>query len=78
MARSIPEMASKGTAKLTAKAASMAASYGAAKSRMKAAYAAVGFGPTRTGNYNAGVDAGVYHAPDPTKWSTNWQAKMRE
>jgi len=75
---SIAEMASKGERKLTAKAATMSTSYNAAKSRMKSAYAGAGFGPTRTSAYNTGVDAAVYHAPSPTKWSTNWQAKMRE
>ncbi len=75
---SIAEMASKGERKLTAKAAQMSSSYNAAKTRMKAGYAGAGFGPTRTSAYNTGVDAGVYHAPNPTKWSTNWQAKMRE
>lgn len=71
-------MASKGAGKLQRKAGSMASSYNAAKSRMKAHYAAVGFGPTRTGNYNAGVDAAVWHAPDTAKWQENWLAKMRE
>lgn len=75
---SIQEMAAKGERKLTAKAGTMASSYNAAKSRMKTAFAGVGFGPTRVSAYNTGVDAAVYHAPSPTKWSTNWQAKMRE
>ena len=74
----IEEMAAKGSAKLGRKAASMASSYNAAKSRMQAHYAAVGFGPTRTGNYNAGVSAAQYRAPDPSKWAENWKAKMRE
>lgn len=73
----IASMAAKGAAKLGRKASSMASSYNAAKSRMKSHFAGL-FGPTRTANYNAGVDAATYHAPDPTKWSENWQAKMRE
>jgi len=78
VAISIPEMAAKGERKLAAKAATMTSSWEAARSRMKAGFRAVGFGPTRTAAYEAGVDAGVYHAPDPAKWSKNWQAKMRE
>ena len=74
----IAGMASKGEGKLRRKASAMAASYGAAKERAKTNYAAVGFGPTRTSNYNSGVDAATYRAPDPGKWSRNWQAKMRE
>lgn len=75
---SMEEMASKGSAKLTRKAASMATSYNAAKARMISNFAAVGFGPTRQANYSAGVNAAIWHAPSPTKWSTNWLAKMRE
>lgn len=74
----IEEMAAKGSAKLTRKATQMASSYTAAKSRAKANFAAVGFGPARTGAYNAGIDAASYRAPDPSKWATNWAAKMRE
>ena len=75
---SMEEMASKGASKLGRKAGSMATSYNAAKSRMISHYAAVGFGPTRQGNYSAGVNAAVWHAPDPGKWSANWLAKMSE
>lgn len=78
MAKTLDEMASQGVTKLTTKAASMATSWGAAKSRMKTAFAAVGFGPTRTSNFNSMVDAATYRAPDPAKWRTNWLAKMRE
>lgn len=78
MAKSMEEMASQGEAKLRVKAASMASSWAAAKSRMKAGFAAVGFGATRTGNFNSMVDAATYRAPDPAKWRTNWLAKMRE
>ena len=74
----ISEMAAKGEDKLRRKAASMATSYEAAKSRAKTNFAAAGFGPTRTGNYNSGIDAARYIAPDPGKWSRNWQAKMAE
>lgn len=78
MVRSLGEMAAKGQRKLAAKAATMAASYNAAKPRMKAGYAAMPFGPRRKAAYAAGVDAGVYHAPDATKWARNWSAKMSE
>jgi len=78
MVRSLEEMASKGQTKLATKAASMASSWNAAKSRMTSHYAAMPFGPTRKSNYNAGVSAGTYRAPDPTKWATNWKAKVSE
>ena len=74
----LDQMASKGQAKLSAKAASMAASWNAAKGRMTSGYAATPFGPTRKSNYSAGINAATYHAPDPAKWSTNWRAKMAE
>jgi len=72
------EMAAKGESKLRRKAASMATSYNAAKGRAVTNFAAVGFGPTRTANYRAGVEAATYTAPDPDKWSRNWLAKMQE
>ena len=75
---SMPEMASKGADKLRRKAASMASSYEASKTRAVTNYSAVGFGPTRTANYRAGVDAARYIAPDPAKWERNWLAKMAE
>lgn len=75
---SLSEMAAKGERKLRAKAATMGSSYSAAKSRMKTNYGATPFGSTRKAAYNAGVDAAVYHAPDPAKWSANWSAKMAE
>jgi len=74
----MPEMAAKGSAKLRRKATSMAQSYEAAKGRAVTNFAAVGFGPTRTANYRAGVEAASYTAPDPDKWSRNWLAKMQE
>lgn len=74
----IAEMTAKGEAKLRRKAATMASSYDAAKGRAKTNYAAAGFGPTRTGNYNSGIDAATYIAPDPGKWGRNWAAKMAE
>lgn len=74
----LEEMASKGEQKLRNKASSMAASWNAAKSRMSSNYTAVGFGPTKNSNYQAGITNATYHAPDPTKWRTNWLAKMRE
>jgi len=75
---SLPEMAAKGEAKLRTKASTMVSSWSAAKSRMKSGYGATPFGPTRKAAYGAGIDAATYHAPDPGKWSTNWQAKMSE
>ncbi len=71
-------MAAKGSAKLARKAAQMATSYAAAKGRAAANFSAVGFGPTRTAAYRAGIDAATFRAPDPAKWATNWLAKMRE
>ncbi len=78
MAKSVEQMAAQGQAKLARKAASMATSYNAAKGRAAANYAGVGFGPTRTAAYRAGIDAATYRAPDPNKWAANWAAKMRE
>jgi len=78
MARSLDEMASIGSGKLTRKAASMAASWGAAKGRMKTHYGTMPFGPTRKSNYNSGIDAASYRAPDPAKWAENWKSKMAE
>lgn len=75
---SISEMAAKGQGKLSRKAAVMAASYNAAKGRMVQGFQGVGFGPTRTSAYRAGVDAAQYRAPDPNKWARNWAAKMAE
>lgn len=74
----ISDMAARGQAKLARKAATMAASWAAARGRMTAGYQAVGFGPTRTGNYNSGIQAATYRAPDPGKWARNWSAKMAE
>ena len=74
----IAEMASKGEAKLRRKATAMASSYEAAKGRAVTNFRAVGFGPTRSANYESGVRAATYIAPDPGKWSRNWQAKMAE
>lgn len=74
----IAEMASKGQAKLARKATEMANSYNAAKGRMVTGYREAGFGPTRTANYQSGVQAAQYNAPDPNKWARNWSAKMSE
>lgn len=73
----IPDMAARGQAKLARKAAQMASSWSAARTRMTQHYGAVGFGPTRTSNFNAGVSAGQ-HRSDPDKWARNWAAKMAE
>ena len=78
MARSVPEMAATGARKLAAKGAEMASSYAAAKGRMVQNFQAVGFGPRMNAKYASGVQNAEYHAPDPAKWSTNWQAKVRE
>jgi len=75
---SIAEMAAKGEDKLRRKASSMATSYEASKSRAVTNFSAVGFGPTRTANYRAGIADARYIAPDPGKWSRNWSAKMAE
>ena len=75
---SLGEMAAKGQAKLSAKAGSMASSWNAARGRMSTGYNACPFGPTRKANFQSGISAATYHAPDPNKWSTNWQAKMAE
>ena len=56
----------------------MASSYNAAKSRMQSNYAAQPFGATRKSNYNSGVSAAQYRAPDANKWAANWKAKMSE
>ncbi len=74
----IDEMATKGAAKLTRKAESMARSYEGAKARAVTNFSAVGFGPTRTANYQSGIAAATYRAPDPAKWRRNWAAKMAE
>lgn len=74
----LEEMASKGEQKLRNKAGSMATSWNAAKSRMASNYSAAGFGPTRNSNYQSGISNATYRTPDPTKWRTNWLAKMRE
>ena len=75
---SIAEMAAKGATKLRTKSASMANSWNAAKGRMSQGYAAVGFGPTRVSNYQAGISTAHYRAPDVDKWQRNWSAKMAE
>jgi len=76
--KTLAEMASQGATKLRTKAPTMASSWNAAKSRMSAGYAATPFGPTRKSNYQAGINAAVYHAPDVEKWQRNWTAKMSE
>ena len=73
----IPDMAARGQAKLSRKAAQMSSSWSAARTRMTQHYGIVGFGPTRVGNYNAGISAAT-HRSDPNKWATNWAAKMAE
>jgi len=77
MPRSLDEMVSVGTAKLTRKAAAMSSSWNAAKGRMKTGYNAMPFGPTRKANYGAGIDAAT-HRVDVDKWARNYRAKMSE
>jgi len=77
MARTLEAMASEGFDKLTKKAARMKSSWEAAKGRMKTHYGEQPFGPTRTGNFNAGIDGATYRT-DPDKWKRNWLAKMAE
>ena len=73
----ITEMAAKGSAKLSRKAATMASSYNAAKGRAVTNYSAVGFGPTRTGNYRAGIEAATYVAPIPASGAGTGQPRWR-
>ncbi len=78
MARSLDAMIADGVRKLTNKASTMKASYDLAKTRMKGNYASQPFGPQTKAKYNGGVDNAVYHAPDPTKWGTNWRAGVSQ
>jgi len=75
---SIESAASKGEAKLTRKQQQMVNSWNAARDRMIAHYRAFGFGPTRTANYQAGIQSASYPGSNPTKWRENWVPKMRE
>lgn len=70
----LAEMVSKGKRKLTAKAETMKSKYNAKKSYMKDEYGKLPFGPITKAAYNAGVDAGVYRAPDPDKWGRGFEA----
>lgn len=74
----LADMAAKGSRKLSDKAASMASSWNNARPRMVSHFQSVGFGPTRTANYEAGIRNATYTPPSPSKWAENWQAKMRE
>ena len=74
--KSLEEMAAQGKSKLDRRVTSMASNYNAAKGRAKEHYALTPFSARIKEEYNKGVDAAVYHAPDTTKWSTNWKAKM--
>ena len=73
-------MAAKGAAALNRKLPGMASSYSASGSRAQANYAKVGFGPTRTANYNAawadmpGNYAAGMTADKVQKWRDNWLA----
>jgi hypothetical protein len=70
-------MAAKGHAKMTRKLDQMRASWEAAKPRAISNYRAVGFGPTRTRNFEAGLTPATIRF-DPDKWRRNWEAKMAE
>jgi len=64
----LEEMVAKGTRKLASKGPVMAEKYNAAKGQMKEEYGRLPFGPITKRAYGAGVDAGVYRAPDPERW----------
>ena len=70
----IPDMAARGQAKMARKAAQMSSAWSAARPRMANNYRGVGFGPTRTSNYEAGIRAAT-HRVDADKWARNWSAK---
>lgn len=73
----ISDMASRGAAKMSRKSAQMSSSWAAARGRMVANFRAVGFGPTRTRNYESGIAAAT-HRVDVEKWARNWSQKMAE
>jgi len=77
MARSLEEMASRGYAKMKRKLDQMSRSWDAAKDRMIKHYRDVGFGPTRTSNYEDAIREARIRF-DPDKWKENWLAKMKE
>ena len=62
---SLEEMAEKGKAKLSSKAAQMQLAYHAANGRA-------------VRNYQESMEKAEYQAPDPEKWARNWLARMRE
>lgn len=70
----IPGMVAKGKAKLVAKQTSMATNYNQSRERAKGNYGRLPFGPQTKAAYNRGLDTGVYRAPDPEKWATNFAA----
>lgn len=72
----ISDMAAKGYDKLSRKRDIMARNWENARSKMLEGYRAVGFGPTVTSNYEAGIHAATYRAPDPDKWRRNWERAM--
>jgi hypothetical protein len=70
----LEEMVDKGRRKLATKAPVMAEKYEAAKPTMKEEYGRLPFGPITKRAYSAGVDAGVYRAPDADKWGRKFTA----
>lgn len=74
--KTLEQMVAQGQAKLQRKQATMATAYNAAKERAITNYGATPFNATMKANYGSGVRDAVYIAPDPTKWATNWRAKV--
>ncbi|MEM2447858.1 MAG: hypothetical protein QXT14_02770 [Candidatus Bathyarchaeia archaeon] len=81
----VEDLAAKGESKLRRKVPTMKKSYRAARDRAVSHFRAVGFGPTRTSNYEGAwatmpdnydriVGTDIYF----TKWRENWISKMRE
>jgi len=80
----LEDLARKGVRKYKAKIPGMESSYAASESRAKKHYGEVGFGPTRTGNYDSAWEfmpdnyREVMKPAKGDKWKENWLAKMRE
>lgn len=72
----IADMAAKGESKLSRKRDIMARNWSNARAKMLDGYRNCGFGPTVTSNYESGINAAEYVAPDPGKWRRNWERAM--